>query len=168
MMPSQSIRMRKFTALFAAAIFTITFFSVAHAATINQNTDGTNVDLLTEICKYSQIFFPPCALWNNLVDTTNKMTADGLQAALDQANSVQDLQIQVLTNEQTLAESRVNLTWQNIESLFVLVLEVVKTAFYLLSIIMFLYVPYLFLKVLVWFQETVIKKYGGSKKGNKQ
>jgi hypothetical protein len=100
-------------------------------------------------------------MWLSIADTNNVLDGASFYDIMDgyNTNTVKDLEFEMEKEENNAAKERVSKSWNDLLTVIVLLLEVVKTLFYLFQLFVIVHIPYFYVKFLVWVQRMVVKKW---------
>lgn len=138
--------------------YILLFLLLASSAHAVSYPGDQNLDQLSAACLWRHVF-GLCDDWQKETDTTNKMTADELDDAIDGTNKVFNNELELVRYDNDQAKKRVSTAWLNILSLFVLIIEILKTVFLLAQLFLLVHIPFFYVKLLVWVQKMVIRKW---------
>lgn len=150
----------KFSSLSVFVLVLLLLVSSSGVYAADEHSGDENIDFLIErVCDGAfNRFTGPCIFYTYFFGSTQRMDLEGLNAGLAQANTQQDLNSQVLEADLELARDRVSITWLNISSLMLLVIEFIKIIFYLVLLLFLFHTPLLYLKLLNLFKDNITKR----------
>jgi hypothetical protein len=100
-----------------------------------------------------------CSVIGKVADSTNIISEQELEDSFSKSNTVQNLEKRLLEEDISQAKLRVVGMWDNILSIIILFIELFKIIFYVLQLFVFLYIPFLYVKVLLWVRRQVESRW---------
>lgn len=137
--------------------------SVLAASPISENTGDVPVDFWAGLCDGTHGIVATTALnlvcgsYNLVTSTSNFLSQTDADAMVNGANTVHDMEINLLKEEIALSEQRISQDWNNVLTILYLLVEVIKIIYYSILILLVLFVPYIYIKLINFIRGLLFK-----------
>jgi hypothetical protein len=133
---------------------------VMAASPISENTGDVPVTFWDFICA-TGVILPQimvlCTTYNLVTSTSNVLTAEEADSMVTGANTIHDMEINLLKEEIVLSEQRIGQGWNNLLTILFLILEIIKIIYYSILILLVLFIPFLYLKLINFIRGLLFK-----------